>query len=77
MNKPWEGTVTVKVSAEFVYTVDEDWEARDETHARQMVDSEMVGYLGDAFTDNRFEETWTCTHVSAHSTQSEQTGETE
>ena len=57
---PWTGLVTVTLTGEFIYEVDETWEARDADHARQQVDQEITDYIGagGAFVDNRFDETW-------------------
>ena len=56
--KKWEGEVEVVLTATFTYTIDETWEARDDTHAAQMVEMELADYVGPAFNDKRFTETW-------------------
>lgn len=57
MAKEWHGTITVKCEAEFVYEVDEVWEATSSYHARQLVLNELNEYLGKV--GNRFRKTWT------------------
>ena len=54
----WTGIVRVKATMEFDFEVDESWEATSEQSARNMVDAEISGYIGEAWNDNRFEEKW-------------------
>jgi len=56
--KSWTGDISVTITATFNYGVDELWEARDEAHAREMVECELTDYIGSAWVDRRFEETW-------------------
>lgn len=58
MEKPWTGLVTVTATGEFIFEVDETWEARDAQHARDMADGEISGYIHEAWNDNRFDEKW-------------------
>lgn len=58
MEKPWTGLITVKLNGEFTFEVDETWDVPDEATARRYVDGELVNYIGEAFNDERFDETW-------------------
>lgn len=42
----WTGKVEVKIDLQYVFEIDEDWEAEDEADARRMVDDEIGDYLG-------------------------------
>lgn len=55
--KQWQGTITIKCEAEFVYEIDEDWEATSSYHARQLALNGLNEYLGNV--SNRFKKTWT------------------
>jgi hypothetical protein len=58
-DKPiWSGTVTVVLKATFVYEVDESWQVTSEEEAKRQIEGELVNYMGNAFVDNRFAETW-------------------
>lgn len=57
MPNEWHGVITVKLEAEFVYEIDEDWEANDDLHAREMVRQDLNEYMGKV--NNRFHKTWT------------------
>ncbi len=61
MNEPWEGTVKVTVTAEFEFVIDSGWDATDADQAKQMVEVDLTDYLGEAWSDERFDETWTIT----------------
>lgn len=56
--QPWEGTISVWVAGEFTYYVQPDWKAEDASHAKAMVETELTDYLGGAFQQRRFKETW-------------------